>query len=74
MERFGSRPRPLPGLHLPIQVDTTLELDDEKPLEERIGTYPLRISHIGRGSRGLQSIFSVVKISATVAKSSPQSQ
>ena len=73
MERFGSRGGPLPGSHLLIQVDTTLVLDDENALVERIGTYPLRIDHVGRGSRGSQSIFSVVKISATVAKWSPQS-
>lgn len=56
-ERFGCRPGPLPVSHLPMQVDTTLVLDDEKPLKERIGTYLLRIGHVGRGSHGLQYIF-----------------
>jgi len=74
MEIFCSRPGQLSGSHLPIQVDTTLVLDDEKPLEERIGTYPVRIGHVGHGSRELQSIFSVVKISATTSKWSPQLQ
>jgi len=60
-----SRPRPLPGSHLPIQVDPTLLLDDENPLDESIGTYPLRISHAGHGSLELESRFSTAKISAT---------